>query len=200
MKGPKAALVTQAEYLEYDRTHEGRHEIVNGEIIAMAAASPEHGALVSNAHFLLRLALRDRCRAYVADLRVAIDETGLYAYPDIVIACGEQEFAPTTPETLLNPTVLVEVLSDSTAGSDRGEKLEHYRHRASVQAVVLIDSCAQAITVVSRNPDATWTITDAVSGMIRVPGIDVVLDVAEVYEGVRFGAAPHPAPGAVAAS
>lgn len=109
MQAQKLPQVTVAEYLEYDRTHDGRHEYVNGEIIAMAGASMAHGSLVSNAHFRLRQSMRGGCRAVIADLRVAIDETGLYAYPDITVVCGEPDLAPTTPETLLNPAVLIEV-------------------------------------------------------------------------------------------
>lgn len=188
MQAQKLPHVTEAEYLEYDRTHEGRHEFVNGEIIAMAGASFAHLRLASNTMITLGRALSGRaCVPYASDLRVAIDETGLYAYPDITVVCGEPELAPTTPETLLNPTVLIEVLSESTASYDRGEKLEHYRRRASVQAVVLIDSREVRVTVVSRNPDATWTITDATSDTIRVPGIDLTLDLAELYAGVTFG-------------
>jgi len=147
MQALRIPRYTEAEYLELDATHEGRHEYVNGEIVAMAGASFAH----------LRLG-------------------------------GAPELAPTTPETLLNPTVLIEVLSESTASYDRGEKLEHYRRRASVQAVVLVDSREVRVTVVSRNADATWTITDAVQGAVNVPGLDVVLDVAELYAGVGFGA------------
>ncbi len=190
MQALKIPHFTEAEYLEYDRTHEGRHEFVNGEIIAMAGASFAHLRLASNAMIALGRTLSGRpCVPYASDLRVAIDETGLYAYPDITVVCGEPDLAATTPETLLNPTVLIEVLSESTASYDRGEKLEHYRRRASVQAVVLIDSREVRVTVVSRNPDATWTITDATAGAIRVPGIDVVLDLAELYAGVTLGAA-----------
>lgn len=157
----------------------------------MAGTSPEHGAVVSNLHFQLRLALGERCRAYIADQRVLVAETGLYAYPDIAVACGEQQFASTTPRTLLNPTALFEVLSDSTASYDRGEKLEHYRHRASVLAVVLVDSRRMSVTVVSRNLDSTWTITDGTSGVIRVPGLEVVLELTRIYAGVEFPSAPE---------
>lgn len=189
MQALKVPRYTEAEYLEFDATHEGRHEYVNGEIVAMAGASFAHLRLASNAMTSLGRALAGRpCVPYAADLRVAIDETGLYAYPDITVVCGAPELAPTTPETLLNPTVLIEVLSESTASYDRGEKLEHYRRRASVQAVVLIDSREVRVTVVSRNPDATWTITDAVQGAVNVPGLELLLDVAELYAGVGLGA------------
>ena len=189
MQALKIPRYTEAEYLEFDATHEGRHEYMNGEILAMAGASFAHLRLASNAMIGLGRALTGRPGVpYAADLRVAIDETGLYAYPDITVVCGAPELAPTAPETLLNPTVLIEVLSEITASYDRGEKLEHYRRRASVQAVVLIDSRERRVTVVSRNADATWTITDAVQGAVTVPGIDVVLELDELYAGVGCGA------------
>src|SRR5687768_4201773 len=115
MSAVPSPTVTEAEYLAYDLAHEGKHELVGGVIVAMAGASEAHGVVVSNAHLAIGGRLRgSRCRSFVADLRVRISETGLYAYPDVVVVCGPREFAPTNPETLLNPRVIVEVLSPST--------------------------------------------------------------------------------------
>lgn len=126
-------IITELEYLAFDEAHEGKHEFVNGEILAMAGATLAHMRATQNTWRALDRAFEGRpCEAFIAEFRVSIDETGMYAYPDVVVVCGEQQVSETVPESLLNPTILVEVLSPSTARYDRGEKAAHYRRGASV--------------------------------------------------------------------
>ena len=127
-------MMTEAEYLEYDRTHDGKYEYVNGEVVAMSGVSDAHDRIQVNATVALANRLRGGPgRVRGADLRVRLDETGLYGYPDLTIVYGEPAFAATRPVTLLNPRVIIEVLSETTEEYDRGAKVAHYRQRAMVE-------------------------------------------------------------------
>lgn len=184
MSALPALVMSEAEYLAYDLAHEGRHEFVNGEVIAMSGASEAHALATMNLAAALHRALRGGpCRVYSNDLRVRIDETGLYAYPDVSIVCGRAELAATNPPSLLNPKVLVEVLSASTEAHDRGAKAAHYRRRPSVEALVFVATRAPHVEVHTRNPDGSWTLWEATSGSIAIAPLGITLDLADVYEG-----------------
>lgn len=176
--------MTEEEYLEYDRTHEGKREFVNGELIDMAGASEAHSIIVMNVTVAVANRLRGGpCRPHSSDMRVRIDETGLYAYPDLTVVCGRAEFAPTRPESLLNPSLIVEVLSASTAHYDRSAKLEHYRRRPSIRAVLLVDSLERRVNCYVRNPDGTWTLSDHIDGVVSVGALEIDIPVDEIYDG-----------------
>ncbi len=117
-----------------------------------------------------------------ADLRVRLDETGLYCYPDLTIVCGEPVFAPTRPVTLLNPRVIIEVLSEGTEEYDRGAKVAHYRHRASVELILLIDSRRRLVERQQRNADGTWTLSEHTGGAVKVLDLEIPLE--ELYDSV----------------
>lgn len=181
------ARMTEAEYLAYDLAHEGKHEFVNGEVLAMAGATYAHNVIQANVLGILWNFLRGGpCRVHGSDMRVRLDETGLYCYPDVTVVCGEAQLATTTPETLLNPCVIIEVLSESTEDYDRGAKLAHYRHRVSVHTVLLVDSQRRLVERQSRNPNGTWTLSEHVAGTVHVLDVaadhDVLLD--DIYGGV----------------
>lgn len=175
--------MTEAEYLEYDRTHDGKYEYVNGEVVAMSGVSDAHDRIQVNATVAVANRLRGGpCRVRGTDLRVRLDETGLYCYPDLTIVCGEPAFAATNPVTLLNPRVVVEILSETTEEYDRGAKVAHYRHRASVDLILLIDSRRRLVERQQRNSDGTWTLSEHTSGAIAVLDYQIQLD--ELYDGV----------------
>ena len=133
------AHMSYAEYLAAESAYETRHEFLNGEVWAMAGGTPEHSALAAAVIGELTLALRGKpCRVYTPDVRVRVLATGLSTYPDVTVVCGAEETATEDPDALVNPVVLVEVLSDSTEGYDRGMKAAHYRRIPSVQAYVLV--------------------------------------------------------------
>lgn len=179
-------LVTEAEYLAFDAASSERHEFVNGEIIAMAGVSASHSTIAMNTSVALATSLKGGpCRPHGGDLRVLVEETGLYAYPDVSVVCGPMVLTDTNPPSLRNPTVIVEVLSETTAGYDRGAKLEHYRRRASIQCVLLIDSRCRAVTRYTRNPDGGWSLYDFVAGAIRIDAVGVTLHVDDVYDGAE---------------
>src|SRR5919198_4874617 len=118
---------TPEEYLALERAARHKSEYVNGRIYALAGASRAHNLIVVNVSAELRAQLRGRpCETYASDMRVKVSQTGLYTYPDVVVVCGEPRFEDAQVDTLLNPTVIIEVLSESTESYDRGEKFAHY--------------------------------------------------------------------------
>lgn len=123
------------------------------------------------------------CRVCSNDLRVRVEETGLYTYPDVTVVCGRAELAPTHPPSLLNPRVVVEVLSASTEAHDRGAKSAHYRRRASIEAIVYVATEERRVEVLTRNADGTWTLHEATTGDLPIAPLGVALPVDEVYAG-----------------
>jgi Uma2 family endonuclease len=134
-------FVTPEEYLEEEELAERKSEYRNGEVFLMAGTSSSHNLIVTNLVVELASQLRKRpCKVYSQDLRLRVSPTGLYTYPDVMVTCGDEQFlnGPRT-STLLNPILIVEVLSDSTRDYDRGEKFEHYRRLASLKEYLTVD-------------------------------------------------------------
>src|SRR5947209_1452139 len=122
MASPAGQRLAPAEYLAIERAAEYKSEFFAGELFAMAGASPAHVLITSNVNRELGTQLRNcPCRVYSSDLRVKVSATGLYTYPDVAVVCGEQQFDDEHRDSLLNPTLVVEVLSPSTEAYDRGE-------------------------------------------------------------------------------
>ena len=151
---------TFAEYLEQERASDVKHEFVNGEIFAMAGGTIAHGRLASMVNATLVAQLLGRpCEVYTSDVRIRVLATGLATYPDISVVCGGLELDPADANTVVNPIVLIEVLSDSTEGYDRGEKFAHYQHLPSLQEYMLVSQHGPRIEVFRRNQDGkTWTL------------------------------------------
>ncbi len=137
---------------------------------------------------------RGEAEVFMCDLRVHVPEAGLYAYPDLKVCCDAPEVTDHDPPSLLNPTVVVEVLSESTAAYDAGPKAAHYRLRPSLKTIVLVDSRRSYIQVQARNADGTWTLTEGTSGALVIASLGVVIPVVEIYDGVEFPAPVLPKP------
>lgn len=178
--------LTSAEYLAFERQQtDARHEYLNGQITAMGGASREHNLIVGNALASLHTQLRGRgCEAYSNDMRVNIPATGLYTYPDIAALCGEPVFEDDQFDTLLNPSVIIEVLSSSTEADDRGAKFAHYRSIESLQAYVLIAQDRPHIELFERGTDGRWVLSEAkgLNGRLELESLGCVLELSEVYE------------------
>lgn len=173
--------VSDEEFLARERASVEKHELLNGRMIAMAGASPRHVALVTNLAAALTSQLRGRgCRAFASDLRVHVPATGLYTYPDISVVCGEVERAGKDAATIVNPVVLVEVLSESTEAYDRGAKFAHYRSIAALRSHVLVDQMEPRIERYDRMDDGDWRLHDVV-------GVDAVLELPALGIGVLLG-------------
>ena len=186
----QTARLTPAEYLAIERAAEFRHEYLDGEMLGMSGGSRQHSAIKLNVAFELRRQLQGRpCQPFDSDMRIKTSPTS-YAYPDFSVVCGDQEFDDDKGDTLFNPTLLIEVLSDSTEAYDRGRKFASYRQISSLREYVLISQKSPIVERYLRNPDDTWTLT-AVLGLeasIHLPTIDVTLPLAEIYDRVSFDA------------
>lgn len=182
--------LSAVEYLHIERAAAYRSEFFRGEMFAMAGGSPKHSLIKMNLAGSLWNRLRGhRCTAYDSDLRIRC-RTGLYTYPDASVICGELEFDDEHKDTVLNPTLIVEVLSKTTEAYDRGKKFDHYRTIPALREYVLVAHDEPMVQRFLRNDDDTWTLT-AVSGLERslmLNSIGVELPLAEVFDRVDFTA------------
>lgn len=181
--------LTEAEYLAIERRAPTKSEFYDGEMFAMAGAGRNHNLIVTNLIGELRQKLRKKpCEVYPSDMRVKVGGSGLYTYPDVVVMCGEPQFVDGEVDTLLNPTVLIEVLSESTASYVRGFKSRCYRKMASLRHFVIVDYEQPAIEHYRRAEDDNWEVTDA-SGLkatLQLQCLGCKLSLAAVYEKVKF--------------
>ena len=180
---------TPAEYLTLERTSAYRSAYFQGEIFAMAGGTPRHSLIQTNLTAELRQALKgDPCTAYNNDLRILVDQTGLYTYPDASIVCGPLELADGQPDVVLNPTVLFEVLSDSTEGYDRGQKFGNYRRIESLREYVLVSQNEVLVERFQRNPDNTWTMTESrgIESTLALTSVGITIPLLEIYDKVDF--------------
>ncbi len=181
--------LTPEEYLAFEREAEVKHEYYAGETFPFAGASRQHNLIVANVIRELGIEVKGRsCEVYPSDMRVKISPTGLYTYPDVTVVCGEARFDDEHSDTLLNPTVIVEVLSPSTAGYDRGEKFEHYRKLESLQAYLVIAQDRHHVEHWGRQSDNQWLLseTDSLEDTMELPSIACRLLVTDLYEKVEF--------------
>jgi Uma2 family endonuclease len=178
---------TPEEYLALERQAQCKSEYYAGEIFAMAGTSRWHNLIVTNVLRELSLQLKGRpCTTYPSDMRVKVSPTGLYTYPDVTVVCGEAQFEDNQQDTLLNPTLIVEVLSESTEAYDRGGKFAHYRKLASLMEYVLITQTKPHIEHYVRQSDNRWLLAeaDSLQDTLHLPSIDCHLALAEVYDKV----------------
>lgn len=175
------------EYLALDAASNVRLEYAGGQIFAMAGGSPEHSALISSINAHLADQLRgSRCRMHMADLRIRVIATGLATYPDLSVVCGTWERDPEDRNTILNPTLLVEVLSSSTEEYDRGEKFEHYKRIPALRHYVLVAQDRRSIEVRTRAADDSWQAVVLASGAVaRLDAIGCTLAVDPIYDDAK---------------
>lgn len=176
---------TEKEYLEQERSSEIKHEYYRGEIFALPGVSRKHNLIVANLIGELRAQLKNTpCRIYASDMRLKIEKTGLFTYPDVMVVCGEERFSDDRQDTLLNPEVIVEVLSDSTEGYDRGRKFEQYRKLVSLREYVLVAQNSEKIERFLKNESGYWVLTesDDENPRLRLESIPCELRHSEVYE------------------
>ncbi|HSY48461.1 MAG TPA: Uma2 family endonuclease [Thermoanaerobaculia bacterium] len=173
---------TYAEYLALEASSNVKHEFLGGQIYAMAGGTPEHAALAAAVIGLVFTQLRGgNCRAYDADLRVRTP-SGLATYPDVTVICGPSERDEADPQSVTNPTLIIEVLSRSTEEYDAGDKFEHYKTLQSLRQYVLVSHRERSVEVWTRGEDAGWQRTIVREGEIAKLAIDAHLDVHELYE------------------
>lgn len=153
--------MTYAKYLEAENKALEKHEYLRGEIYAMAGGTPEHGRIAIAIASELRTALRGRpCNVYSSDVRIRIVETDMATYPDLSVVSGKVEHSVDDKHGIMNPILIVEVLSDSTEAYDRGAKAAHYRRIPSLQEYVLVGQNTQKIEVYRRVDDNRWELSE----------------------------------------
>ena len=189
MSSERKTHLSPEEYLTLERKAEVRSEYMNGDMVAMSGGSREHNLITGNIVGELRSQLRGRpCEVYPSNMRVKVSATGLYTYPDVVVVCGEPQFEDANVDTLINPTVVVEVLSDSTESYDRGAKFGHYRKIESLVEYVLVDQHEYRIEQYVRQPEGQWLRTDVtgLAGKLVMPSIECSIHTADIYERVSL--------------
>lgn len=174
---------TPQEYLAWEQDQPTKHEYLDGEIFDLAGASAEHNDICANLLRELGNVLLDKpCRPRGSDQRVHIPETGLYTYPDALVVCGTPEYEDDKRLTLLNPTVIVEVLSESTESYDRGKKFRHYRSIPSLRDYLLVSQDDVWVEHYVRATDGNWVLHDTLpGGTIALASCGVELRVARLY-------------------
>lgn len=177
---------TYADYVALELSSSTKHEFLDGEIYAMAGGSEEHSALAATMLRLLGNALGDKpCRAHTSDLRVYIEEVGLATFPDGTVICGPlQQHPPSPVATALNPSVLVEVTSDSSEEYDTGTKLDAYRSIPSLREYIIVSHRERRVTVHQRDAGGHWGARVAIAGgRAAVESLGLELSVDEIYRG-----------------
>lgn len=186
----KRKYTSPEEYLELERTAFEKHEYFDGEIFDMAGTSEEHANISSNINASLHFQLKKRsCKSYQSDLRVHIPKTGLYTYPDVLVVCGKPQLLEDTfLDTLLNPILIVEVLSPSTADYDKGTKFEHYRTIESLREYVLVWQDKKRVARYTRQADESWVLNDFIGddAEIILSSVECSLLVDDIYDKVDF--------------
>ena len=189
MSALAARYVTPEQYLEAEREANSKSEYFSGQIFAMAGASRRHNVLVGNLVRRLGNRLDGRpCETYPSDMKVLVRANGSYTYPAVTVVCGEPEFLDRDGDVLLNPLVIVEVLSDSTALYDRGTKWMLYQGLTSLREYVLVSQDTPRVERFTRQVDGQW-LYQSVSGLdgeIRLASLEIALPLAEVYERVHW--------------
>lgn len=189
---PIVTGITPEEYLERERAAEFKSEFHGGRMYAMAGTSYRHGIIVGNLAKTVGLALDDTpCAIIPGDLRVRVSPEGLYTYPDIVVVCGDPRFADDQNDTLLNPTLIIEVLSSSTEANDRGLKAAQYRRIESLQEHVLVSQYEPHVEIFRRHTGA-WVLSEqeGLEGVCRLESISRNVRLADIYKKLTFELTP----------
>lgn len=186
----KKKYITPEEFLEFERSAFEKHEYLNGEIFDMAGASLAHVGISSNINATLGFQMKKRpCSSYHSDLRVHIPKTGLYTYPDVVAVCGTPQLVEDGHhDILLNPDLIVEVLSPSTQEYDMGAKFNHYRTIESLKEYVLVWQDKKRVARYTKRDDSSWVLTDFIGedAMIELTSVECSLSMDNIYVKVKI--------------
>jgi Uma2 family endonuclease len=180
--------LTEDEYLRLERAAEFKSEFVAGEVFAMSGGSPRHSELAANFIAALHAKLQGRCRIYTSDLRVRTKLTGAYVYPDISVVCGKPELHADSDDILINPRLIVEVLSPASASYDRGNKFDLYREIPSLSDYVLCHQDCARLEIFTRQADASWIYRDVpgLTSTINLTSLACEIPLCDIYSGIEF--------------
>jgi Uma2 family endonuclease len=180
-------VFTEVEYLALEAASDTKHELIDGSIVAMAGASPAHNALAAKMTVSLgQLALGKPCVTLTSDQRIHVPATGLYTYADVLVACGQRRYKPDRPASLLNPTVVVEVTSDTSEDFDRGKKFLSYQSIPELRDYVIVSHRERRIDHYRRSDHGEWIVAThiALDARVSLSGLEGAFTVNDVYDGV----------------
>lgn len=180
------SYISKDEYLDMERNSEIRHEYYHGEVFAMAGGTPNHNRIVLNPANLLNAGFSGgNCEAFASDIRVQLDKDRHYAYPDVLAVCGAPEFADTRQDTIINPILIAEVLSDSTEAYDRGLKFRAYRNITSLEDYLLIRQDIVNIEYFFKKGDV-WQLREyrKTDDVIFLASVGASISAADIYKRV----------------
>jgi Uma2 family endonuclease len=182
------STMTEEEYLDLDRTSESKNEFYDGVGHTIVGGSFAHALILTNLSAELREAFKRRLRlVYVSGIRVRISGES-YAYPDIAVVCGEPRFSDANKDSLINPTVLIEVFSPSTEAHDRGLKFHRYRQLESLQEYVLVSQSEPRVEIFRRQPSGSWLLSEftTLDSSANFESLDCKIPLAEIYYQAAF--------------
>jgi Uma2 family endonuclease len=185
----KTPYITVEEYLALERAAEYKSEYYNGEIFAMAGAMEPHNLISNNISGELYVQLKPRpCRVYPSDMRLKVSASGLYTYPDVMVVCGEVQFDDDVMDTILNPILIVEVLSKSTESYARGAKFEQYSKLSSLQEYLLVSQYRHRVEQFTKQGSGQWLLAtyEKLDEVINLPSISCKLAIQDIYLKVKF--------------
>jgi Uma2 family endonuclease len=189
MAYPPQHFYTPAEYLAFERASATKHEYLNGNILAIRRVNAQHVLIVTNIVGELGFQLKaGPCNVYSAALRVRTAPTGLYTYPDVIVLCDEPQLSDEHEDTLLNPALIIEVLSESTKDYDRGGKFEQYRTIESFVEYLLIAQDRPHVEHHTRQADGSWLLqeTNDLEDTIQLKSVPCSLRMADIYSKIEL--------------
>ena len=189
LKAYGKTLLTEQEYLQFEKESQQKHEFFRGEIFAMAGAGNNHNEIFSNLFIELGIQLKGKpCKPYGSDLRIHIPQNTLYTYPDISIICKELSASNDETDSTIEPTVLIEILSPSTSNYDRGAKFKLYRDIPTLKEYILIDSESISIESFRVNKTNHWELEEYKTRehTLAIPTLAINLTLSQIYEGTKL--------------
>ncbi len=187
LKITEEPIYTAEEYFETEQDAEYKSEYFYGEIFAMAGKTPNHNRITLNLAFIFNNRLKGKlCEAFASDIRLQIDEDKHYTYPDVMVVCGGLEFAKERKDTVINPVVIAEVLSESTKDYDRGTKFTAYRKIRTLKDYILVDQDKVHIEYFAKEKDGTWRFREYFNSeyILIIQSVDLQIPVKKIYERV----------------
>lgn len=187
---PKKNYISEEDYLTMEAVSPVRHEYYDGEIFQLAGASDEHNTIAMNISSELHQQLKKRpCKVYQNDMRLYIEKEGIYVYPDVMVVCGEPEIKKfKSLDSLLNPVLIVEVLSESTADYDKSTKFDQYRTIDSFSEYLLVSQYLKKVILYTKLPNGSWILRDYIGDKteIELSSIDCMLAMDDIYDKVNL--------------
>ena len=176
-----AAPLTEEEYLRLERQAETKSEFHDGQMFAMAGVSPNHALLANSIGALLDRQVPPGCRTFNSGLRIKVSSAGLYTYPDCSVVCGDLQYSGDQQDVVVNPVLLVEVLSPSTEGYDRGKKFELYRTIESFREYLIVHQDRQHVEHYSKQDDVSWLLREHAGDAVAIARLNVQILLADLY-------------------